>query len=240
MDVCGSRRFLSLLLAPLALGALMPWATWYAAGRLDSGMMAAATLGVGMIYLGCVHKLGDLELEVRRALGRRYEPPPPEVVLTVCLGLAASLVIPSLSCGALGEVVGFPRLEGTVSAYVPDEIASIGARVSLARWAFSPGTRLAFLSSGEARMTVSRDGEPVQFASTWRTNGQSICLEHLCMQIDRASGRLFADGNVEIGRIREVGVEAPTSADRPGVPWELHNLFRNLAADRWAAASVPP
>ena len=192
-------------------------------------MMALATLAMGMTYLACVHHLGDLEQKLRRALGRRYEPPPPEVVLTVCLGLAASFIIPSLSCGALSEMIGFPRLEGVVSAYVPDDLRSLGARISLARWAFTPGTRLAFLADGEARMTVSRDGEPVEFASAWRTNGQTICLEHLCMHLDRASGRIFADGDVEIGRVRQVGVEAPTLADRLGVPWELHNLFTNLA-----------
>ncbi|MBS0640506.1 MAG: hypothetical protein U1E70_22455 [Acetobacteraceae bacterium] len=224
-----NRRSLSLLLAPLALGALMPWATWLAAGRLDCWMMAVATLGVGMVYLGCVHRLGDLELKLRRALGRRYQPPPPEVVLTVCLGLAASFVIPGLSCGALSEVIGSPRLEGVVRAYVPDEMASVGARVSLSRWAFSPGTRLAFLSDGEARMTVSRDGEPVEFASAWRPEGQKICVERLCMTVDRASGRLLADGDIEIGRVRQVGVELPNLADRFGVPWELHNLFANLS-----------
>jgi hypothetical protein len=229
MSPCESRRSLSLLLAPLALGALAPWAAWFAAGRLECWMMAVATLAMGMIYLACVHRLGDLELKLRRALGRRYEPPPPEVVLAVCMGLAASFVIPSLSCGALSEVVGLPRVQGAVSAYVPDEMASVGARVSLARWAFSPGTRLAFLSDGEARMTVSRDGEPVQFASAWRTDGQQICVEHLCMAVDRASGRLFAEGSVEIGRVRQVGVESPALADRLGVPWELHNLFANLA-----------
>jgi hypothetical protein len=230
MNASETRRSLALLLAPLALGALAPWATWLAAGRLDCWMMGVATLAMGTIYLGCVHRLGDLELKLRRALGRRYEPPPPEIVLIVCVGLAASFVIPSLSCGALSEMVGLPRVEGVVSAYVPDELASAGARVSLARWAFSPGTRLAFLSDGQAHMTVSRDGEPVEFASAWRTDGQRICLEHLCMAIDHASGRLFADGSIEIGRVRQVGVETPTLADRLGVPWELHNLFANLAA----------
>ncbi len=78
-------------------------------------------------------------------------------------------------------------------------------------------------------MTVSRGGEPVEFASEWRTDGQRICVEHLCMAVDRASGRLFAAGKVEIGRVRQVGVAAPTLADRLGVPWELHNLFANLA-----------
>jgi len=229
MNPFEQRRSLSLLLAPLALGALVPWATWLAAGRLECWMMAVATLGMGMIYLACVHRLGDLELKLRRALGRRYEPPPPEVVLTVCLGLAASFVIPSLSCGALSEVVGLPRLEGVVNAYVPDDLRLLGARISLERWAFSPGTRLAFLADGEARMTVSRDGEPVEFASAWHTDGQKICLDHLCMAMDRGSGRLFADGNVEIGRVRQVGVEVPTLADRLGVPWELHNLFANLS-----------
>ena len=230
MNPCESRRSLALLLTPLALGALIPWATWLAAGRLDCWMMATATLGVGMIYLACVHRLGDLELKLRRALGRRYQPPPPEVVLAVCVGLAASFVIPGLSCGALSEMIGLPRLEGVVNAYVPDQLAGQGARISLARWAFSPGTRLAFLTDGEARMTVARDGEPVQFAAVWHTNGQQICVEHLCMKLDRASGRLFADGNVEIGRVRQVGVETQSGADRPGVPWELHNLFANLSA----------
>ena len=112
MSPCESRRSLSLLLAPLALGALAPWAAWLAAGRLECWMMAVATLAMGMIYLACVHRLGDLELKLRRALGRRYEPPPPEVVLAVCMGLAASFVIPSLSCGALSEVVGLPRVAG--------------------------------------------------------------------------------------------------------------------------------
>jgi hypothetical protein len=228
MHASETRRSLSLLLAPLALGALVPWAAWLAAGRVECWMMGAATLAMGTIYLACVHRLGDLERRLRRLRGRRYEPPPPEVVLAVCIGLAASFVIPSLSCGALSEMVGLPRVEGVVTAYVPDELASLGARISLARSAFSPGTRLAFLSDGEARMTVSRDGEPVEFAAAWRTDGQRICLEHLCMAVDRASGRLFADGWVEIGRVRQVGVDTPTLADRIGVPWELHNLFVNL------------
>ncbi|HVZ06306.1 MAG TPA: hypothetical protein VHC04_00140 [Rhodopila sp.] len=218
------------MLAPLALGALMPWVAWLAAGRLDCWMMGAATLGVGMVYLACVHRLGDLELKLRRALGRRYQPPPPEMVLSVCLGLAASFLLPGLSCGALAEMVGFPRVEGSVRTYVPEELAGMGARISLARWAFSPGTRLTFLSDGQARMTVSRYGEPVRFAAAWRTHGQQICMERFCMRVDPSSGRLFADGDVEIGRVRQVGVEVESQSDRPGVPWELHNLFANLAA----------
>jgi hypothetical protein len=177
-------------------------------------------------YLFCIQRLGDREAELRKALGRRYEPPPPDMAAAVCFGLAFSFLIPSLSAGALADAVGFPRVEGAVSEYVPAELAQAGARIQMSALAMPPGSRILLLPEGEARVTVPRFGRPVAFALGWRAEGRLVCLEHWCLEMDRASGRLRvpADG-MEVGRVAAVGAAVDGSAERSGAPWEIGNLF---------------
>jgi hypothetical protein len=225
-DVSAARGAARILLLPLAAGALAPWVAWFVVGGIDLWCVTGATFMMASAYMFCVQWLGDREAELRKALGRRYEPPSPDMAAAVCLGLAFSFLVPSLSAGALADAVGFPRVQGVVNAYVPAELALTGARIQLSPLAMPPGSRILLLPEGEARVTVHRFGRPVAFALGWRAEGRLVCLEHWCLEMDHASGRLRvpADG-IEVGRVAAVGATVEGSAERSGAPWEIGNLF---------------
>jgi hypothetical protein len=224
--VSAARGAARILLLPLAVGALAPWVAWLVMGGIDLWAVTGATFIMAFAYLFCVQRLGDREAELRKALGRRYQPPPPDMAAAVCLGLAFSFLVPGLSAGALADAVGFPRVEGAVNAYVPVELALTGARIQMSPLAMPPGSRVLLLPEGEARVTVPRFGRPVAFSLVWRAEGRLVCLEHWCLEMDRASGRLRvpADG-MEVGRVAAVGVRVDVAAERSGAPWEIGNLF---------------
>jgi hypothetical protein len=225
-DVSAMRSAAPILLVPLAAGALAPWAAWVVAGGIGLWAVVGATFMMASAYLLCVQWLGDREAVLRRKLGRRYQPPPPDMAAAVCFGPAFSFLLPGLSAGALADTVGFPRVEGTVSAYIPAELALTGARIALSPQAMPPGSRLSLLPKGEARITVPRFGKPVEFALAWRAQGSMVCLDGRCLKMDRGSGRLRVptDGT-EVGRVAAVGAVVDGPAEHSGVPWEIGNLF---------------
>lgn len=233
-DTAAARRAALVLLLPLAAGACAPWASWLVVGHLGDEALAVAMFGMAVTYLTCVQRLGDREAVLRRKLGRRYEPPPPDMALAVCLGLAASFLVPGLSAGALAGAVGFPRLGGTVDAYLPAELERTGARIELSRDAMPPGSRLDLLPDGDARIAVPRFGRPVEFGLPWRAEGAQICLDRWCLTVDPASGRLRvpSPGGTELGRVAAIGAAARIPALRSGAPWEIGNLFGAAGAPR--------
>jgi hypothetical protein len=222
-----ARRAALLLFLPLGIGACAPWATWLATGRVACWTLIASMFAMATCYLAGMWYLGDREEALRRNLGRRYEPPTPMLALAVCMGLCASFLVPGLSAGALAEAIGLPRLMGAVGAYVPDELAQLGAHIQLSPTAMPPGSRMEFLPDGQARVTVPRFGQPVTFAVPWTAEGQKLCLEGWCLVVDAVSGRVRVSGpgGLEVGRVAAIGAPALPPADRSGAPWEIGNLF---------------
>jgi hypothetical protein len=232
-DVSAARRAARILVLPLAAGALTPWASWLVTGSVGLWALTGATFAMASAYLVCVQRLGNREAELRRALGRRYEPPPRDTAAAVCLGLALSFMVPGLSAGALTDAVGFPRVEGALASYVPAELARTGARIELSREVMPPSSRMSLLPGGEARVAVPRFGSLVEFALAWRARDALVCLDRWCLEMDPASGRLRvpADGT-EVGRVAAVGAPSVGPAARSGAPWEIGNLFSRAALFR--------
>lgn len=230
IETVPDRRDARILFLPLLAGLFAPWAAWAMAGEVGLSALATVSFAMGCAYLVCVHWLGDREAEIRRRLGRRYEPPPPQLAAAVCSGLAFSLLAPGLSVQALAATVGYPRVSGEIREYLSADIARSGARIALSPAAMPLGSSLVLLPDGTARLAVPRFGRPAVYAFPWRPEPKGVCLSGWCFTLDPANGRLRAgepDG-VEMGRVAAIGPSDPAAPDRTGTPWEVQHLFTDL------------
>lgn len=225
------RREAWILFMPLLAGLFVPWAGWALTGRLAAWALAGASFAVALAYLLCLRWLGDREAEMRRRLGRRYQPPSPGLAGAICVGLAASLIAPGLSVQPLAATVGYPRLSGAIRAYVPADLARTGADVALSPQALPIGASLQLFADGTARMTVPRFGRPTVYAFPWHAAGRFVCLAEWCFGLDPVTGRLTVPGKggVSLGRVMSVGASHGPPGEREGTPWELGHIFDDAA-----------
>jgi len=214
------------LVAPILAGVSSPWAVWITAGSVGATALAVSSVLMAGLYLHVVWWLGDREAELRRHFGRRYRPPPPDLALAVCMGLAASMLAPGLSALALVDRVGLPRAAGLVESYDPAALGAAGAAIDLSP-AIPSRTVLEVIPGGVARVFVPRFGNPTPFALSWNATPAEFCIApRRCLSVDRSSGRVSIHNEV-VGRITSVGnVSSPNASDLLGPPWEILNLFR--------------
>jgi hypothetical protein len=223
----GEDRTSAVVLAvPVLAGTVCPWAAWALAGWVGAFELACASMVMACAYLGMVWWLGKREAERRRRLGRRYDPPPPDLAFAVCMGLAASLLAPALSSLALVDQIGLPRAEGAVRDYDPRALEAMGARIDLSR--VLPGSGAVDVRpGGTARVFLPRFGNPTPFTlPLWAVKGGFCIAADSCLTLDRGSGRVRVGGEM-VGRVTAVGTDlGPFTAEVDGPPWEILNLFR--------------
>ncbi len=224
-----ARRACVVLVLPVLAGATAPWAVWATAGWIDARGLAVASILFAMMYMQAVWWLGDREAALRRRFGRRYSPPPANLALAVCVGLAMCMVAPGLSAAALVGVVGLPRASGAIDDYDPLALGQAGATIDLSPVIPGHGA-LDVMPGGIARVTVPRFGTPTAFALSWSATEAAFCFApSQCLAVDRHSGRVFVR-DAEIGRVIAVGAITPPPNAHDGVPWEvpweIDNLFR--------------
>jgi hypothetical protein len=224
--IAEARRSAYVLAVPVLAGAMSPWALWLTAGSIGASGLAIASLLMAGIYLHVVWWLGDREAELRKRFGRRYTPPPPDLALAVCMGLAGSMVAPGVSGMALIDRVGLPRAAGLVGEYDPPSLGTTGATIDLSP-ALAGRTALELTPDGVARVVVPRFGNPTAFALPWRATDAEFCLAPVgCLAVDRLSGRVSVRDE-EVGRVTSVGSSpAAPRTDFWEAPWEILNLFR--------------
>jgi len=198
---------------PILSGAAVPWLIWASLGRLGPWELAAAALVSTSAYLRIIWQLGEHEHAARKRLGRRYVPPAPDVALAVCCGLVISLMAPGISAYALVDAVGFPRLAGTVRAYIPAALAETGAILDVI--GVAPTGPLVLAPGGAAQVLDARTGAPLPFPLSWRIDGDGLCivqdaiLPDSCLTLDAASGKLRDGDRAVVGRVTAVGVAPP-------------------------------
>ncbi len=220
-----ARRASIVLVLPVLAGVTAPWAVWATAGWIDANGLAVASILLAMMYMQAVWWLGDREAALRRRFGRRYSPPPADLALAVCMGLAVCMIAPGLSAAALVGVVGLPRASGLIEDYDPLTLGAAGATIDLSRVIPGRGA-LDLIPGGVARVTVPRFGTPTAFALPWSATKAEFCFApSQCLAVDRLSGRVSIR-DAEVGRVTAVGAVQSEQTALDGAPWEISNLFR--------------
>ncbi len=220
-----ARRASVVLVLPVLAGVTVPWAVWAMAGWIDANGLAVASILLAAMYMQAVWWLGDREAALRRRFGRRYSPPPADLALTVCAGLAFCMLAPGLSAAALVGVVGLPRASGLIEDYDPLTLGASGATIDLSRVIPGRGA-LDLIPGGVARVTVPRFGTPTAFTLSWSANQAEFCFApSQCLAVDRLSGRVSIH-HEEVGRVTAVGAVPPPGTTVDGPPWEISHLFR--------------
>ncbi|MBV8400697.1 MAG: hypothetical protein JOZ17_18455 [Acetobacteraceae bacterium] len=219
-----------MLALPIVAGATSPWVVWLLSGSIGATGLAVVSLLMAGIYLHFVWWLGDREAELRKRFGRHYTPPSPDIVLAVCMGLAACMIAPGVSAMALVDRVGLPRAAGLVADYDPESLGLRGATIDLSQ-TIPVRTELEVIPGGLARVVVPRYGNPTAFDLPWTASAAAFCLSPAgCLSVDRLSGRVSV-GNEEVGRITSVGSASGLLGKASWeAPWEILTLFRYTEA----------